>query len=142
MNIYVASSWQNPYYEKTCNQLREAGFFVYDFKNKDTAFSWEEVDLQKYCTLKELMIALQKAKPVKAFTSDLKALREADAVLLLTPSGRSSHLELGYAIGLNKPSVILIKENFFEPDLVYKMADLITDNLVDAVNFLKRNLHA
>jgi hypothetical protein len=44
---------------------------------------------------------------------------------LHSPCGRSAHLEAGWAIGQGKPTAILLHEDKFEPELMYRMADLI-----------------
>jgi len=45
---------------------------------------------------------------------------------MVMPCGRSSHLELGYAVGQRKKTVVLLSQS--EPELMYKMADyLVTD---------------
>ena len=39
---------------------------------------------------------------------------------MVMPCGRSSHLELGYAAGQKKTTVIMVTQD--EPELMYKMA--------------------
>ena len=56
----------------------------------------------------------------KGFDSDYQALDWADAVVMVMPCGRSAHLELGYAAGQKKITVIMVTEA--EPELMYKMA--------------------
>ena len=54
--------------------------------------------------------------------------------MLVLPSGRSSHLEAGWAKGAGKRLVILVVQ--MEPELMNKMADHITDSLLDVVSKL------
>lgn len=138
MTIYVASSWRNEHYEKTVNFLRDQGFYVYDFKNPKTHFTWKEISrtpLNEW-TFKHLQLALNHPLSQQGFSADYTALEECDACVLLTPCGRSAHLELGYAIGRMKHSAIYIKEQTFEPELMYKMADFVSDDLEKIVRFL------
>ena len=68
----------------------------------------------------------------------MKALREADVVVLVQPCGRSAHLEFGWAMGSGKPGVILLADG--EPELMALMADHICislDDLVDALGLLQ-----
>ena len=46
MKIYVASSWRNEYYPEVVMKLREAGFYVNDFRNPtsgDEGFHWNNL---------------------------------------------------------------------------------------------------
>ncbi len=56
------------------------------------------------------------------FKSDMDALRECDVCLLVLPCGRSAHLELGWAAGAGKKTVVL-EPDPIEPDLMYLMCD-------------------
>ena len=55
------------------------------------------------------------------------ALSASSACVLVMPCGRSAHLELGHANGAGKPTAILLSDG--EPELMYGMADLVTDSL-------------
>lgn len=47
MNIYVASSWRNPYQPKVVELLKQLGHGVYDFRNPapdNKGFAWSEID--------------------------------------------------------------------------------------------------
>lgn len=74
---------------------------------------------------------------VDGFHHDYSALLNASACLMVMPCGRSAHLELGYAIGTRKPSVVLLDQES-EAELMWKLADLVTVSLDEAVEFLKR----
>lgn len=43
IQIYVATSWRNPFHAELVRMLRDAGHGVYDFKAEATAFDWREV---------------------------------------------------------------------------------------------------
>lgn len=46
-NIYVASSWRNPYQPVVVGELRFMGHEVYDFRNPEPGshgFHWSEID--------------------------------------------------------------------------------------------------
>jgi hypothetical protein len=109
MKLYIATSWRNPLYEEILKKTREMGFDVYDFKNPETAFTWE--DVFEHDHYKELPISIQfqglKDPAVrKAHAADMKALKEADMLFLLLPAGNSAHFEAGIADALGKPLVI------------------------------------
>ena len=64
------------------------------------------------------------------------ALERSDVVVLVMPCGRSAHLELGYAIGAKKTSIILLSQS--EPELMYKMADYMCTSLEEVLDVLDR----
>ena len=126
----MASSWRNIVQPDVVRILIEAGHEVYDFRNpnqKDEGFHWSDIDpdWEKWSSDK-LIDGLEHPLASKGFTTDMEGLDWADAVVMVMPCGRSSHLELGYAVGKNKRTIILLSQS--EPELMYKMADyLVTD---------------
>jgi len=73
----------------------------------------------------------------KAFEEDKKWLDWCDCCLLILPSGKSAHLEAGYAKGQGK--LLIIWQNEFpkgEFDVMYGFADLITDSPSAVIDFL------
>jgi nucleoside 2-deoxyribosyltransferase len=66
-------------------------------------------------------------------------MERADAFILVLPCGRSAHLEAGWAIGQGKPTAILLDpdhEHQVTPELMYKMADLVTYNSMELLTWL------
>ena len=135
MNIYVASSWRNKYQQEVVWALREAGHTVYDFRNPrdgDHGFSWKQTDPEwEQWSTEGFIKALKHPVAESGYLSDYNAMRAANACVLVTPSGRSAHLEAGWMAGQGKFTAILVMERS-EPELMYKMAHLITPSL-DAV---------
>lgn len=145
MKIYVASSWRNEKQPLVVDTLLRASHDVYDFRNPepgDTGFAWSEIDPDwKDWSVADYRRALQHPLAVDGLTKDERALREADAVVLVTPCGASAHLEFGYGIGAGKLCVMLIDwtpqvcyegAGFQlwrrgEPELMYGLADAICD---------------
>ena len=110
--------------------LIEAGHEVYDFRNphkKNVGFHWSDIDPDwERWSSDKLIDGLEHPLASKGFTTDMEGLDWADAVVMVMPCGRSSHLELGYAVGKKKRTIILLSQS--EPELMYKMADyLVTD---------------
>ena len=128
MRIYVASSWRNKRQPAVVEALRGDGHQVYDFRNPepgDNGFAWSEIDPdwqqwtpEKY---REML-----AHPIahRGFSKDMRALEDADYVVLVMPCGRSAHLEFGHGLGRGKPCFILMEEAA-EPELMYAAADYI-----------------
>ncbi len=137
MKIYVASSWRNDYQQEVVKQLREAGDEVYDFKNPPggTGFDWADIDPQwQAWDNQTYFAALDHPIAEAGFKSDFDAMEWADACVMVMPCGRSAHVEAGWMQGAGKTTVILATEA--EPELMYKMFSLVTDNMGDVLNHL------
>lgn len=126
--IYVASSWRNEYQGAVVDGLRAAGHFVYDFKNpKEGAygFSWSDIDANWMSwTAAEYREALRHPKAQSGFISDFTAMQWADTFVLVLPCGRTAHLEMGWAVGAGKETIILTRDGE-EPELMAKMCNYI-----------------
>ena len=137
--IYLASSWRNPEQPSVLAALRRDGHAVYDFKNPrpgNTGFSWSAIDPEwKSWTGEQYVAALDHPIAKAGFASDFNAMKWADAFLLLLPCGRSAHLELGWAVGAGKMTIILTRDGE-EPELMAKMCDHICTSLDEARQLL------
>jgi hypothetical protein len=137
-NIYVASSWRNAEQPNVVRTLRSYGHGVYDFRRPTDASSgfhwfgidpaWEDWDIDEY------KAALKRPLAHTGFSQDSMALRRADLLVLVLPSGRSAHLEAGYHMGLGKAAAVLAYGKV-EPELMYLWFDLITDTLEEIVDW-------
>lgn len=144
MNIYVASSWRNDVQPGVVRALREAGHEVYDFRHPaegDNGFGWRKLGLGD----KDGWTAEQFAREVlehpvakRGFDLDMGALERADACVLVLPCGRSAHLELGYAVGQLKLSIVYIPPGRFdEPELMYRMCNHVVTSLDEVLALLR-----
>ncbi len=129
--IYVASSWRNQYFESVVNALRGAGHEVYDFRNPPHggAFKWENLDpdymnwsVKRYCE------GLKDHRSEVQFANDIGAMEWADACVIVLPCGRSAHTEAGWFAGRGCKIIAYIPVPQ-EPELMYKLFDLVTDDL-------------
>lgn len=135
MNIYVASSWRNLHQPAMVEKLRAEGYEVYDFRNpreNDTGFAWSDIDAGwKGWSPEEYRDNLEHPIAEAGFQSDMDALKWCDAVVAVQPFGRSASLELGWAVGVGK--ITILKLDFGEPELMVKMCDHIcctTDEVI------------
>jgi hypothetical protein len=145
--IYVAASWRTPIQPQIVAALRGEGFEVYDFRNPappfttaksaSEGFSWREIDPEwQRWSPREYVTALAHPMAVRGFATDMRALQMADTVILLQPSGRSAALELGWACGAGKRTAVLLADGQ-EPELMLRMADLLTPSLDEIVGWLR-----
>ena len=142
--IYVASSWRNKYFHDVVNKLREYGHEVYDFRNppyNHGAFYWKDIDpeFDKW-NVEQYKNGLQHPSSERQFQADLDALNWADTCLLVLPCGRSAHTEAGWMKGAGKKVIVYIPE-MQEAELMYKLFDLVSDNLEEINKFLMPQKH-
>ena len=64
----------------------------------------------------------------RGFSFDMNALDAASACVLVQPCGRSAHLELGYAVGQGKLTVVYYPE-LDEPELMVRMCDYVVTSV-------------
>jgi hypothetical protein len=126
MRVYVASSWRNEQQPSVVAALRAAGHEVYDFRNPapgNHGFAWSDIDPEwKSWTAEQQIQAYEHKKALNGLTYDFNAMHWADAVVMVQPCGRSAALELGWAIGARKRSVVLMVDGQ-EPELMLRLAD-------------------
>lgn len=141
MKIYLASSWRNPDQPAMVEALRAEGHEVYDFRNppSGTGFGWGQLGKGDPAdwSLSDFRNALGVDRAQQGFESDFNAMQWADAIVLLLPCGRSAHLELGWAAGAGKISMIVLSEQQFEPELMYLMVDHICLDQSECLNVLR-----
>lgn len=170
MRIYLASSWRNPYQPDAVIMLRIAGHTVYDFQHPEggdhLGFSWSTIDPSwqswgdrgREDGLAAYRRGIQHPVAQAGYESDMEALGSADVTVLLLPTGRSAHLELGYAAALGQRTAVWVPSAYdfnplfpmnatpvggqhavrreFEPELMYRMVGLVTDSLAELVGWL------
>lgn len=132
MKVYVASSWRNEERQQAMVRLlRAAGCEVYDFrKDPDGTDGFQSWDLlgegshTEWDTARFRDILTTNLKAHGFFRRDMAALESADACVLVLPCGKSAHLELGWAAGAGKKSVVLLAPGP-QPELMYLMADAV-----------------
>lgn len=144
MNIYVASSWRNEQAQQRVVQaLRADGHEVYDFRNPepgDHGFSWKQIDEDR-AWLKDpvrFREGLKHHVAQRGFGLDMGALRKCDACVLVLPCGRSAHLELGWAAGAGKITIVLLDDPMSEPELMYLACSKICVNLSEVLLELRK----
>jgi len=136
---YVASSWRNAWQEYVVGYLRGLGFSVYDFRHPkpgDDGFSWGNIAEEwEGWSLEDYLEGLDHPIAREGYMSDISALQDSDACLLVLPCGRSAHLEAGFAAGTGKITCAFVPEDI-EPELMYLMFDFVSGNLPEIGDFL------
>lgn len=131
LKVYVASSWRNSKQTAVVKDLRRVGYEVYDFKNPkagDKGFHWSSIDPKwKDWTPFEYRQALKHPIAESGYQSDMAAMEWADVFVGVQPFGRSASLEMGWAAGQHKGTILLLSNG--EPELMVKMLDHICCSL-------------
>jgi len=138
LRVYVASSWRNERQSAVVTRLRDQGHLVYDFKNPvegDHGFSWEQtgVSLEDMRADADVCLkGLNNEVANRGYALDKAAVDWADVVIMVQPCGVSAAAELAYAAGRGQITVALLRPS--EPDLMLKMADMLTTSFPDVLN--------
>ena len=128
MKIYVASSWRNQQQPHVVATLRTHGHAVYDFKNphgdNNGFLHWSEIDpnwraWSKYTYRDRLTHPVAQ----RGFDNDFAAMSWADTFVGVQPFGRSASIEMGWAAGQGKRTILLLEDG--EPELMVKVFDHI-----------------
>lgn len=133
VKIYIASSWKNAEIVRTlADMLRNDGHSIFDFTDPNNradeldSFVFSVIEWKKHSGKDPEQIDWKDFltwEPTKrAFNSDKAGIDWADVLVLLHPSGRSSHLEAGYAVGSGKPLFIFGDLPLGEFDAMYGFA--------------------
>ena len=141
MKIYIASSWRNAFQPEVVAALRSDGHQVYDFKGSGDGwggsgegpggFGWKEVDpdWQKWPdNIPSYLAGLEHPRAEEGFSRDMDALKAANVCVMVHPCGVSAAMETGFAVGAGKDVYVYIP-GLREPDLMVKMAGLVTNDL-------------
>jgi hypothetical protein len=138
--IYVASSWRNNSQEDVVAFLRKQGHEVYDFKNPPHGkggFAWSDIDPEwKEWNTEQYKEALMHPIAEYGFNSDFDGMKWADVCVMVLPCGRSANTEAGWMKGSGK-TVIVYQPIMQEPELMYKIYDLVSDNLFEIDRMIK-----
>ena len=135
--IYLAGSWKNSESILMLRDILKAeGHEVDCFASTDTgrtSFNWSELTAGLGCQTREEAEAklagmdaidlLSFDRVIKAFREDRKYLDWCDTCILVLPSGKSAHLEAGYAKGSGKDLFIFGEFLKGERDVMYGFAD-------------------
>lgn len=137
MKVYLIGSLRNPEVPRVAAQIRAAGFEVFDdwYAAGPTADdAWRDYEKARGHKLPE---ALRGHAARHVFEFDKEHLDNSDVVVLLLPAGKSGHLELGYAIGQNKPSIVQLDADPDRYDVMYRFAAAVTVTTEETVSRLR-----
>jgi nucleoside 2-deoxyribosyltransferase len=135
--VYLVGSLRNPKTIEVGNAIRSLGFDVFDdwmAAGPVADDAWRDYEKSRGHSYVEALAGIA-AKHV--FEFDLLHLNRSDIAVLLMPSGKSAHLELGYSIGKGKPGFVLFDAEPERYDVMYQFASGVFFNLEDLLKALK-----
>jgi hypothetical protein len=136
--IYVMGSLRNPKVPEIVRSMRLAGIvdtWAEWFAAGDGADdAWRDYEQSQGRSYIE---ALDGDAAQHVFEFDFDHLRDADAVVLVAPAGKSAHLELGWALGHGKPGYILLDGEPERWDVMALFATGIFESLSDLIRELQ-----
>ncbi len=102
-------------------------------------FDWGNINMD-YMSWSQAQYAraLQEEEVRKAWSADMKLMTEADALLLIGPAGRSSHLLAGFAAAIGKKTYAWLTIPQY-PDLEYCMFDSVSHDLGAIIKEIRAN---
>lgn len=135
---YLIGSLRNPEIPAIGERLREVGLEVFDdwfAGGKIADDEWKQYELDRGHTYLE---ALQGFAAKHVFDFDHYHLDRSYMGILICPSGKSGHLELGYMLGQGKPGFVMLDNEDMRWDVMYKFADGVFMNVDDLIDELIR----
>ena len=135
--IYLIGSLRNPRVPQVGNELRDAGFNVFDdwfAAGPEADDRWKDYERHRHHTYAE---ALAGAAARNVFEFDKRNLQASDVAVLVLPAGRSGHLELGFMLGQGKKGYVLIDQDPERWDVMYLFATGVCFSVTELVEGLR-----
>src|SRR6185295_11792720 len=140
MKLYLIGSLRNPRVPIVAAQIRTVGYDVFDdwyAAGEKADDAWRDYEKSRGHRLAE---ALTGYAAQHVFRFDEHHLLDSDIVVLLTPAGKSGHLELGWALGKGKRGYILLDQDPDRYDVMYAFANGVFHTLDDLLRTLRGDL--
>lgn len=136
--VYLIGSLTNPYIQDLAEKIRPLGFDVFDdwhSAGEIADIRFNEYRLKRKMNYRE---ALNSWAARHIFTFDRRHLDRSHIVILVMPSGKSGHLELGYSVGSGKRTAILFDKEPEKLDQMHQFADYIALNEDELFEWLNK----
>lgn len=134
MKFFIASPWKNNEEVKyLSDELKKRGHQVYSYlESGANLLTGQPIQDEMKIFYEALGNWKNDPKISQIFESEIKGLKDSEAVILLLPAGDSSHLEAGVGYGMGKKMILI--GPIGKPEVVYLMFDKI---YLDVSSFLK-----
>jgi nucleoside 2-deoxyribosyltransferase len=139
MKIYLIGSLRNPRVPVVGDIIRkDLSIEVFDdwyAGGYEADDKWKEYEEARGRSYQEALYA-ENARHIFEFDKD--HLDSSDCAVLVSPAGRSGHLELGYMIGKGKPSFIFLDKDLDRWDVMYRFADKVCFDFAELFDELEK----
>lgn len=137
MKYYIVSRWRNrdKVFELINKMKKIIGDNIYcffDFKNNIHSKDYNPKKAMKEFESLENWRNDERVKNM--FRESLKTIKKSDVIVLLLPAGKSSHIEIGIARGLNKKCILIGKQKKAETS--YLIFDEFYETISDFIDSL------
>lgn len=121
MKFFIASPWRNKDTVRAlAAALTQRGYAVYSYLDSGANLATGRSVVDELKAFSHSMTDWEDNPFIaKIFESEMQALRECDAVILLAPAGHSSLTEAGIAYGMGKK--VMLVGLVDHPEIVYRM---------------------
>lgn len=136
MNLYLIGSLRNLRIPQIGKDLRNAGHVVFDdwyAAGERADDAWQAYEQARGHSFSD---ALQGFAAQHVFNFDYEHLFSCDVVILVTPAGKSGHLELGWALGRGKKGYVLLDAPVERWDVMYAFTHGVHDSVATLIKDL------
>ena len=123
MKFFIASPWRNrDVIRSLTDALTARGHAVYSFLDSGANLATGTSVMEEFKQFSHSMANWEDDPSIeRIFASEMQALKDSDALILLEPAGRASLAEAGIAYGMGKKIVLVgLVEH---PEIVYRICD-------------------
>ena len=130
---FVASRWRNKdTVTELVDKLRAKGKTVYSFFEAEAEYELKarehNMSPEEFMEHFENIPDWQNSPMIKEiFDIDMDALKASENVILLLPAGKSAHIEIGAAYGMNKRCILIGEQK--ETESLYMIFDEFHDSI-------------
>lgn len=138
MKVYLIGSLRNPIIPALGEEIRKLGYDVFDdwhAAGPEADDEWRRYEKERGHSYIQ---ALEGYAAKHVFEFDKRHLDSADVGVLVLPAGKSGHLELGYLIGQQKPTAILLDQDYDRYDVMYRFAEAVVDSEKGLLEWLRQ----
>ena len=136
-SIYLIGSLRNPKVPEVAKVLRANGYDVFDdwySVGPECDEKWQEYEKSRGRTFSEALAGYH-AKDV--FDFDKTHLDRCAVGVMVAPTGKSGHLEMGYMVGSKKPMFVLLDGEPDRFDIMYLFATAIVSSVDELVKRIR-----
>lgn len=136
-SVYVIGSLRSPKVPLVAKALREAGYDVFDdwyAAGYEADDKWQQYEQERGRSYAE---ALNGYAAEHVFRYDFGHLERCDAMILVTPAGKSAHMEFGFELGRGKPGWVYFHTEPERWDVMYRFATGVAFSIPELVDSVK-----